>query len=174
MFTVLCEVYSQCTSIVIINKWITLELGGRACIVSCPHKHSVTNVCDHCWSRNAPLPNSPRSPQFLAELQSLNWVAKASNFSSPDLICSMYSKQEKQIQNKSNILIGLRFISSRAVLSCLTLNKLQGLVFRSCDILFPPGRRTTWLIVLHQEVRAANLSERRGENKLASTVHVHN
>lgn len=38
-----------------------------------------------------PRPNSPRSPPFLAELQSLNWDARASNVSSPDLICSMYS-----------------------------------------------------------------------------------
>ena len=38
-----------------------------------------------------PLPKSPKSPLFLAELQSLNWEARASNSSSPDLICSMYS-----------------------------------------------------------------------------------
>lgn len=54
---------------------------------------------------SVPLPNTPRSPPLLAELQSLNWEARDSNFSSPDLISSMYSAQRTEIKDKLNTLI---------------------------------------------------------------------
>lgn len=46
-----------------------------------------------------------------------------------------------------------------------TLNEIQGLVFCSSDVLFSPGWRTTWLIVLYQEVWAADLKKRKQEKK---------
>lgn len=121
-----------------------------------------------CVCEYVPLPNNPRSPPFLAELQSLNWEARDSNFSSPDLISSMYSAQSRETKNKLNKLSRPKWTTSHPpslpdVL--LTLNEFQSLIFSSCDILFPPRRWTTWLIMLHQEVRAAYLSEKQKKHK---------
>ena len=71
----------------------TVVYGGSCCVCVC--------VCV-CVS-SVPLPNTPRSPPLFAELQSLNWEARDSNFSSPDLISSMYSAQSTEI--KLNTLI---------------------------------------------------------------------
>lgn len=106
-----------------------------------------------------PLPNSPRSPPFLAELQSLNWEARASNFSCPDLICSMYSVQKRDVKHIHRTSQNLFPLCAAS----LTLNEIQGLIFRSCDVLFSPGGWTTWLIMLHQEMRAAYLNFKKKE-----------
>lgn len=50
------------------------------------------------------------------------------------------------------------FVKSPLHAALLTLNQIQGLIFRSCNVLFPPGRWTTRLIMLHQEMRAAYLN----------------
>ena len=48
-----------------------------------------------------------------------------------------------------------------------TLNEIQCLVFRTCDVIISPGGWTTWLAVLNQQVRATYLEWRTdiGENK---------
>lgn len=120
-----------------------------------------------------PLPNNPRSPPFLAELQSLNWEARVSKFSSPDLISSMYSAHKQQRSKDQTE------FTDQTTSPCvpppssasLTLNEVQRLIFSSCDILFPPGRRTTWLIVLHQQVRAPYLSERKKTDTVKTSQH---
>lgn len=120
-----------------------------------------------CWVYVCvPLPNNPKSPPFFAELQSLNWLARVSNFCSPDLMSSMYSTQIGQRKDRLNKLISFDRTAPPLHLNVLlTLNEVQGLFFRSCDILFPPRRWTTWLIVFYQEVRAAYLSKKKQTNK---------
>lgn len=94
----------------------------------------------------------PRSPPFLAELQSLNWDAKLSKSSSPDLICSMYSTHNHTCVNSYT------YFTRHVWHTCavLTVNELQRLLFGARDVLLSPGGRPARLVVFDQQMRAAN------------------